>query len=381
MLKKNLMSMVTAMAVAMSLVLCGCGGNGTAQAPVSGTAHVASGTAGIRDEAVPTSGPAAEASDKNEAEESDTGKSDDYGTVEAISGLVGLKADVEDRNCEEYCTVYTDDEHNPYDVVWDYGRTYGKFVKAVGDAGRWDVLFDVDFYTENYPMLAKLYHDDEDLLLEHFQTVGVHEGRQGSEAFNVAAYMENCDQSLVKAFGDAYECYYFYWALNQDSEGGVDTQSDGHPLQMTVKLTSLQATELRKVNEYRAEVGAEPVTVHPEFLAFANYRAWCDFTGDYEGHDWFYANQDYLTRVLKGYGARKIGENTVYGETGSSGPSLHTYYRNYYNSPEHYKTMVNTDYAWFACSNTYWGNTGSGYRYCEYDMYLNAMDSYQVGVQ
>ena len=43
---------------------------------------------------------------------------------------------------------------------------------------------------------------DKALLLQHFQTVGIHEGRQGCEGFNVAAYQKNCDAKLREAFGD-----------------------------------------------------------------------------------------------------------------------------------------------------------------------------------
>ena len=389
-MKKSILVTLVLMAIAMASVTCGCG---VSDAPRSTPSVAAASISEIEDEAVPTSGPAVAASKpgndsdgSDKDSDKDSGKKD-YSTIESISGIMGLKADVESAKNIDLCVVFTEDEHNPYDVVWDYGKDYRKFVKAVDEAGMWDVLFDIDFYTEHYPMLALLYHDDEDLLLEHFQTVGVHEGRQGSDAFNVAAYMENCDSRLIETFGENYECYYFYWALNQDSESGIDAQSDGHPIQMTVKLTAVQSRELKKVNEYRDEVNADPVAIDPEFLAFANYRAWLDFTGDYQAHDWFDSHHDELTRILKSIGATRIGENTVYGEITSAGPYPIQYYSNYRNSKEHYNTMVSTDYTIFACSNTYWGpddnpaHSSYGYKYCQYDLYLNRMDSYQIGEQ
>ena len=41
----------------------------------------------------------------------------------------------------------------------------------------------------------------------------------------MAAYMENCDSKLVKAFGEDYECYYFYYALNQKTESNTNPRS------------------------------------------------------------------------------------------------------------------------------------------------------------
>ena len=73
-----------------------------------------------------------------------------------------------------------------------------------------------------------------------------------------AAYQENCKKELRAAFGDHYECYYFYWMLNQDSQKDV-AAGGGYPLQLGVKMTSMQAEEFEKVNEYRAEVGVDPL--------------------------------------------------------------------------------------------------------------------------
>lgn len=286
-----------------------------------------------------------------------------------------MQSDVEQYRRD--CRVYVGSEHNPYDVTWDYGRDYQKFVDAVADADMWGVLFDAEFYKESYPMLAMLYHDDDQLLLEHFQTVGVHEGRQGSKAFNVAAYMENCDQSLVNAFGDHYECYYFYWALNQKTESKVDTKSDGHPLQMCVKLTTLQDSEFRHVNEYREEAGVDPVKLDPEFLAFANYRAWLDFTGDYTAHDWLKQNAEDAYDYLAVMGSETLTENTVCGKCAYGGPRNGCYYLRYYDSPEHYEAMVSKYAAYFGCSNAYWGSDNNGkYRHCQYDVYTEGLSTY-----
>lgn len=296
--------------------------------------------------------------------------------VEKVAELTKMNAKVETDRQE--CVVYVgDDSHNPYDVVWDYGEEYQLFVDAVGEAGMWDVLFDADFYKESYPMLAMLYHNDNDLLLEQFQTVGVHEGRQGSKAFNVAAYMENCDPSLVDAFGDHYECYYFYWALNQKSESKVPAVSDGHPLQMCVKLTILQQLEYKYVNQYREEAGVAAVKLDPEFLAFANYRAWVDYTGNYTAHEWLNQHTRDARNCLKLIGSDTLTENTVCGRCFAKGVTPVAYYDRYYQSSEHYEAMVSKHAAYFGCSNTYWGPDENGkFKHCQYDVYTRGLSTY-----
>ena len=309
------------------------------------------------------------------AEKPATNQSSTVYDVEKVSELMSMQSDVEQYRRD--CRVYVGSEHNPYDVTWDYGRDYQKFVDAVADADMWGVLFDAEFYKESYPMLAMLYHDDDQLLLEQFQTVGVHEGRQRSEAFNVASYMENCDKSLVDAFGDHYECYYFYWALNQKTESKVATESDEHPLQMCVKLTMLQELEFEYVNKYREEAGVDPVELDPEFLAFANYRAWLDFTGDYTAHDWLKQNADDAYDYLAVMGSETLTENTVCGKCAYGGPCNGNYYLKYRRSPEHYEAMVSKYAAYFGCSNAYWGPDDNGkYRSCQYDVYTEDLSTY-----
>lgn len=405
-MKANLFRLVAlpVAAVMMDSVLCGCGIAGTgyvSESPsvsVSAPAATDIASAHVEDEpasAANTPAPkkpserlrelveAARRSGSGNAAKPENGGSgntaadDAMNSVSEVARLADLKAPVQlDRN---KCFVNVgEDSHNPYDVIWDYGEDYQAYVDAVEDAGMWSVLFDADFYKENYPMLALQYHDDDTLLMEHFQTVGVHEGRQASEAFNVAAYMENCSQTLRDAFGEHYECYYFYWALNQETESKVGTVSDGHPLQMTVKLTALQDLELDMVNEYRAEVDVHDVVVDPEFLAFAGFRARQDFTGDYNAHEWMRSHVDEVYGYLDFMNADTLSENTVQGTCQAGGPGrVYAYYLDYYNSPSHYAAMVSDDYFYFGCSNDYWGPDGNGgYKRAQYDLYTEALSTY-----
>lgn len=276
--------------------------------------------------------------------------------IDAIAGLSEFKAGVE----EEYYThsasfvVDVENGHNPYDVEWDYGELYNAYVEEAD----WSLVFDADFYMESFPALALLYHNDEELLLEHFQTVGIHEGRQGNKAFNVAAYQKNCKKKLRDTFGDNYECYYFYWMLNQDSQKGVTTSGKNYPLQLDVKMTSMQAEELEKINEYRAEAGVDPLEFDPELAAAACYRGWVDISEGYGAHDWLKdkANEERAYALMDLLHMSPLSENTVHSGVKDSTQHIFTsFYINYRYSTEHYEAMVNPKRKYFGCSHIYFG--------------------------
>lgn len=104
------------------------------------------------------------------------------------------------------------------------------------DACNWSLVFDADYYKKAFPIPALQYDYDDALLLQHFQTVGVHQGRQGSEGFSVAAYKANCGSDIQETLGGDYECHYFYCMLNQASEKSVDAKNSGkYPMSEQVK--------------------------------------------------------------------------------------------------------------------------------------------------
>ncbi len=278
-------------------------------------------------------------------------------TVDAIAGLGELKAGVEESYYKHPDSFKVDVEngHNPYDVEWDYGELYDVYVEEAD----WSLVFDADFYMKSFPALALLYHYDEELLLEHFQTVGIHEGRQGNKAFNVAAYQKNCKKALRDAFGDHYECYYFYWMLNQNSQKGVTTSGKNYPLQLCVKMTYMQAVEFENVNKYRAEVGVKPLKFDPELAAIACYRGWVDISEGYGAHDWLEdkANEERVNAMIKLLHMDLLGENTVDCGMNSSNQYVpSTFYINYRYSPDHYEAMINPKYKYFGSSHIYFGN-------------------------
>ncbi len=273
--------------------------------------------------------------------------------LEDIAQLIGMKAEVEKHRRD--CVVDVDEGENPYDVIWDYGELYDAFVQEVD----WNLLFDGDYYIRNFPALAHLYHKDKALLLQHFQTVGIHEGRQGCEDFNVAAYQKNCDAKIREAFGDSYECYYFYYAMNQKTQKEIVT-TGSEKKQLTTKLTYMQQAELDRINQYRAEVGVAPLEYDAELSALACYRAYVDALEDWDAHDWIEAaeNQDEINGMIEMIRADLWGENTVHGyprtkEYALLQGSSTAWYINYRYSQDHYDAMIAKKYHYVGSANCY----------------------------
>lgn len=290
--------------------------------------------------------------------------------VARLKGLVGNYAMKLFRDAKgTYVVVDTEDGHNPYDLVWRYGPKDTKKQKDVKDpewdalyrsyvdACDWSLVFDAEYYKKAFPMLAKLYHDNDELLLEHFQTQGVHEGRQASASFNVAAYMAHCGKSLVKAFGEDYECYYFYYMLNHAKQKSVDASNkDGkYDRWLTLELSLQQSQEYKDVNRYREEADVEPVELDPEMVAFANYRAWYDAEHNVYGHDWGSdrATANDLNDCLERLCNYRFTENTVkwYSTSGSGG--YEGFAGHYATSKSHYDAMVDGKYVYAGYSNPY----------------------------
>lgn len=286
----------------------------------------------------------------------------EFGSLEDIKAACSTRALCE---TDKEASVIKTGSANRYDVIYDYGEAYDAYV----DACDWSLVFDADFYAETFPMLALQYHYDEDLLLMHFQTVGVHEGRQGSADFNVVAYGANHDE-LQDSFGRDYAAYYIYYMLNHDAEKSVNTvkAENGKEVykQYRVTLTWYQKKELEAVNKYREEAGVDAVVFDPEMAAFANYRAYLNANDGYQAHDWLRNSLDADDGIAKGYIRMMVkadakyafAENTITVSCSIS-DAKHIAAGNYYDSKGHREAMQDAEYAYIGISNMLFDNEGS----------------------
>lgn len=241
---------------------------------------------------------------------------------------------------------------NPYDVDWFYGPDYLCMITPASD--EWDDLFDVEYYKKTFPMLAIQFHNDDDDLWLHFRTVGLHEGRQGSESFNVKAFMDTCPAWLREKFGDNYACYYLYWIYSDKVDRSADLSGKDCPKQMTAVMTLIQKEELRLINEERENLGVEPLVFDSELAAIANYRCWTNAAESYYAHDWAKQNNAPLWDMVYAIGGNTFSENTT---TSYDPPrSANRCYYSYYASPPHYEAMVDSEYGVVGSSNLYAGD-------------------------
>lgn len=292
----------------------------------------------------------------------------DIADIASIRKVCGKRANVE-RSITP-CHWDSEGEH-PYGVVYDYGKAYRPYI----DDCNWSLVFDAEYYKAAFPMLAIQYHYDDGELLFHFQTVGIREGRQGNESFNVGAYMSNCGAELKDAFKDDYEGYYLYYMLHQDAEKSVNTvsRSDGAAVrtQYAFRPTKLQAQELKEINAYRKDVDSPSVELVSELCAFADYRAYLNAHDGYKAHDWARENWDSITAWFTSYDANKFAENTVT-HNGSIKVAGETESRNYYDSKEHYEAMVRPVYRYAGVSNICNGTKTTGVS-SQFDVYADVI--------
>lgn len=289
-----------------------------------------------------------------------------FGSIEAIAEICGLKSDVEQN--VSLCSVNVKGA-NPYDVTYDYGKAYDKYVSACD----WSLVFDVDYYIDEFPALAWQYNDDENLLLKHFQTVGIHEGRQGSKGFNVGAYKQNCASDIRKAFGDNYEGYYFYYMLNQASERSVDAKS-GSDIKSQYKmiLTALQSEELEGLNGLRGDLGVFDLKSVSGLMAIANKRAYLNAHDGYRRHDWLRSDNndavvfDILAKLGYEY-PNFFRENTCAHYYDVATGTVHV--DCYHDSQSHYKTIIDAANDLVGCSNTYY-DASIGYS-SQFDVFVD----------
>lgn len=293
----------------------------------------------------------------------------------SISKVCSVRASCQDD--PDASVIWSDgSKGNPYDVVWDYGEDYAGYV----DACDWSLIFDADFYMEKFPMLALQYHYDEDLLLMHYQTVGIHEGRQASKGFNPTAYMVNSDKSVQQVFGTDPAPYCIYYMMHYDTEKSVDTveRNDGGrtPLQYKQVLTWYQSKELEQVNAYREEKGAGPVRIDSEMSAFASYRAYLNAHEGYEAHDWLLDNYDNgngksgkAVETMVSDDDYHFSENTVTMHGPRPAPK-NIAAKNYYKSKEHREAMLDAEYVYIGISNMLFDtDNASG---SQFDVFMNS---------
>lgn len=266
------------------------------------------------------------------------------------------------------CYVFVDDPDMPYDVKWDYGKEYEAIIAKYD----WDKVFDAKYYKKAFPILAALYNNNDDALLRHFVTVGIHEGRQGNEIFNPAEYAVKCDRKLNLLLQDSYEGYYIQYMseANPKEYPGKD-----YPKQAKLVLTALQKSEIAGTNKLRSQDGVSDITLSSELNALASYRAYMDCVDHKSAHDWMYI-EDNTTKIDKLLDAMHIDWYSESNINFRGCNRLIFPYHDYYSSAKHKKNLIDDTNKYLGVSNVY--RDVKEYRSIQYDVY--AKDKPEVDV-
>ena len=94
----------------------------------------------------------------------------------------------------------------------------GPYTSDIIDGLDYSLLFDSDFYYNQYPDLQEAFGPEKTSLLRHFMEHGMKEGRQASIHFNVYTYMKRY-MDLRIAFGNDLELYYRHYIIHGKEEG------------------------------------------------------------------------------------------------------------------------------------------------------------------
>jgi len=126
-----------------------------------------------------------------------------------------------------------------------------------------DWVFDARYYADNYPDLKATYGYDEAGLLEHFQRIGVKEGRVASALFDVKYYTEQ-SPDLATAFGTDYVAAFNHFIGGGSSEPRKfsPTLDDLHDLIFDVGVYYARYKDLQEVYDFNGAVLFEHFMLH-----------------------------------------------------------------------------------------------------------------------
>ena len=135
-------------------------------------------------------------------------------------------------------------------------------------------VFDPSYYYNTYPDLQQSIGNDPSALLKHFTTIGMKEGRNGSSAFQIKAYMQN-NLDLLPVYGvKDLSKYYLHYISAGRQEGRVAVFKKGAALPegvLSSYSTTYDTTEDRAVNVELAAARINGMVIKPgEKFSFSN---------------------------------------------------------------------------------------------------------------
>ena len=100
----------------------------------------------------------------------------------------------------------------------DGARTADVAAAQVFNGVDYSMVYDYSFYIATYPDMRVLYQHDPEGAIRHFVTVGMYEGRQGCDNFNINVYRSNYKE-LNSMYGNNLPMYYYHFMTCGYAEG------------------------------------------------------------------------------------------------------------------------------------------------------------------
>lgn len=162
----------------------------------------------------------------------------------------------------ELVNVYAEYANN---AQYDVNPYVYHYIAELIDYVYGDKLFDYDFYCEEYPAVALLHEYDEDALKQHFYSVGLFEGRQACENFNVDNYTAETT-NLGK--------YFIEYATSNNDVSYEMTEDDVR--QIRLYDIAFEAYVLEVADQHQSSAFVERMAnpyIQGEINAIATYRS------------------------------------------------------------------------------------------------------------
>ena len=142
-----------------------------------------------------------------------------YGMAEGRRGSFEFNVYYFKQNYPRLVTRFGDDYEKYFYHYLEFGVEFGMVASRIVpilDGINYELVFDFDFFTSEYPEIAERFEEPEEIL-RYFVDYGMARGMRGNLTFDVFFYREQYSD-LEEAFGDDLEIYYMHYILHGHRE-------------------------------------------------------------------------------------------------------------------------------------------------------------------
>lgn len=132
--------------------------------------------------------------------------------------------------------------------------------KAAENAFR--AVFDAEYYYNTYADLQTAVGKDAEALFAHFVNNGMKEGRNGTEDFNLRAYIQH-NGDLMSLYGENYAAYAEHYVNSGKAEGRIALPDENSDLGLGSYSSAYDVTQQRAINVELAAARINGIVLQP----------------------------------------------------------------------------------------------------------------------